>query len=339
MKNPIIVAIKAVGLHFETLDPFLFCAHHIDAYPVGNAAFGPAGSLAGRNIGEDFILKDGWRMYHGNVVPGFPEHPHRGFETVTAVLKGFVDHSDSFGAAGRYGEGDVQWMTAGSGMQHAEMFPLLNMEEPNPAELFQIWLNLPARNKMVEPYYKMLWNHEVPRITETDKRGCQTRITLIAGRYNEISAADPAPDSWAADAAHQVDIHIIEMEPGAEWTLPAASASLNRMLYYYKGESALIADESVRENHSLELKADAAVRIINGTKLSRFLLLQGLPIGEPVEQYGPFVMNTQEEIRQTISEYQRTQFGGWPWSRRDPVHPRDKGRFARYIDGREESPK
>jgi len=338
MKNPIIVDIKQVGLHFETRDPFLFCAHHNDAYPEGNAGCGPEASLAGRNIGEDFTLKDGWRMYHGSVVPGFPEHPHRGFETVTVVLKGFVDHSDSFGAAGRYGEGDVQWMTAGSGMQHAEMFPLLNMEKPNPGELFQIWLNLPARNKMVEPHYKMLWNHEVPRIIEADKNGCKTKITLIAGRYNAINAVDPAPDSWAADSAHQVDIHIIEMEPGAEWTLPAASASLNRMLYYYEGESAVIANESVSENHSLELKADAEVPVINGAKLSRLLLLQGLPIGEPVEQYGPFVMNTQEEIRQTITEYQRTQFGGWPWSRRDPVHPRDKGRFARYADGREEIP-
>jgi hypothetical protein len=98
---------------WKTQDPFLFCVHHDDAYPAGNQALGPSAPLAGRQLGQDFAGKDGWRMYHGRVVPGFPRHPHRGFETVTIARRGFIDHSDSLGATARYGGGDVQWMTAG----------------------------------------------------------------------------------------------------------------------------------------------------------------------------------------------------------------------------------
>src|ERR1044071_8847106 len=121
----VVQSVKPLGFPWETADPFLFCVHHDDAYPAGNERLGPAASLTGRNIGSDFPRRDGFRMCHGDVVPGFPEHPHRGFETVTVVRRGLVDHSDSLGAAARYGQGDVQWLTAGSGIVHAEMFPLL----------------------------------------------------------------------------------------------------------------------------------------------------------------------------------------------------------------------
>src|SRR5690606_32849197 len=117
-----ILGMGRLGFPWPCLDPFLFCAYHNDAYPAGNERLGPAASLAGRNIGQDFEGKDGWRMYHGEVVPGFPRHPHRGFETVTIMRRGFTDHSDSLGAAARFGPGDVQWITAGKGIVHAEMF-------------------------------------------------------------------------------------------------------------------------------------------------------------------------------------------------------------------------
>ncbi|TNF47068.1 MAG: pirin family protein, partial [Bacteroidetes bacterium] len=164
-----IIRTKALGFQWETQDPFLFCVHHEDNYPKGNAQLGPDTSLEGRYLGQDFIVKDGWRMYHGTKVPGFPGHPHRGFETITVVRKGLVDHADSTGAAGRYGNGDVQWMTAGKGVQHSEMFPLLNQDSENPLELFQIWLNLPRSNKMVEPHFKMIWGENVPRFTYKDQ--------------------------------------------------------------------------------------------------------------------------------------------------------------------------
>src|SRR5690606_10207890 len=102
-------------------------------------------------------------------VPGFPAHPHRGFETVTVVRRGLLDHADSLGAAARYGGGDVQWLTAGAGIQHAEMFPLLERHAPNPVELFQIWLNLPAADKLAPPHFAMLWAPTIPRITVLDR--------------------------------------------------------------------------------------------------------------------------------------------------------------------------
>ena len=115
MNKSAIKDIKALGFPWETADPFLFCVYHKDDYPKGNDQLGPNASLEGRILGQDFTVKDGWRMYHGQTIPGFPQHPHRGFETVTIVQEGLVDHSDSLGAAGRFGNGDVQWMTARQG--------------------------------------------------------------------------------------------------------------------------------------------------------------------------------------------------------------------------------
>ena len=184
-----IVRAQLLGPQWPTMDPFLFCAHHDDAYPSGNAAFGPAVPIEDRQIGSDFSGKDGWSMYHGETVPGFPGHPHRGFETVTLVRKGLIDHSDSLGAAARFGGGDVQWVTAGKGIVHSEMFPLLNATEPNPLELFQIWLNLPAKNKMVAPHFTMLWNERIPRLVHHDEAGRKTTATVVAGAL----PAAPAP--------------------------------------------------------------------------------------------------------------------------------------------------
>ncbi|MEZ0373766.1 MAG: pirin family protein [Candidatus Sericytochromatia bacterium] len=325
-----------LGFPWPTLDPFLFCVYHADAYPAGNDALGPATSLKGRQLGQDFVVKDGWRMYHGEVVPGFPGHPHRGFETVTAVLHGYVDHADSQGACGRYGPGDVQWMTAGKGLQHAEMFPLLDPKGENPLELFQIWLNLPGAKKFVEPYYGMLWNEAIP--TWVSPQGPPVTVRLLAGTYTGLAAPPPPPDSWAADPANEVAIWTIRMAPGASWTLPAATAGLNRCLYFYQGQSLQLDTETITSPQGVVLQPDRAIELKNGTAESCLLLLQGRPIGEPVAQYGPFVMNSEAEIQQAFRDYQRDQFVGWPWSANDPVLPRDQGRFARYADGKEEKP-
>lgn len=338
MYNKAIINIKPLGFMWDTRDPFLFCVHHADDYPRANDQMGPAASLAGRNLGQDFTLKDGWRMYHGETIPGFPAHPHRGFETVTVVLNGFVDHSDSHGAAGRYGNGDVQWMTAGSGLQHCEMFPLLSKDHRNPLELFQIWINLPKKDKFAPPHFKMLWDKDIPKLTQTDNNGKNTRVTLIAGQLSGSAAPAPAPDSWAAKPENEVAIWLINMEAGASWTLPAASPEVRRSLYFYRGDTISIAGIEVDNYQSIELLGEMDIIIHSGLKESRLLLLQGRPIAEPLAQYGPFVMNNQQEIHQAISDFRRTQFGGWPWPRYDNVHGWEAGRFARYADGSEEKP-
>jgi quercetin 2,3-dioxygenase len=263
-------------------------------------------------------------------------HPHRGFETVTIVVTGFVDHADSMGASGRYGMGDVQWMTAGSGCQHAEMFPLVNTDAANPLELFQVWLNLPAEDKFVAPSYKMLWSEDIPIVTVQNDGGACAKVRLIAGSLGGEKALRPTPDSWAAKPENHVSIMLAELDAGATLSLPGVSKTLNRTLYYYRGGSMTVDGESYSAGNGIDLPGDSSVDIENGPDKSYFLFLAAEPIGEPIAKYGPFVMNTKEEITDAYNDYQRTHFGGWPWPRRDQVHGDGKKRFAKYADGKAE---
>lgn len=316
-----------------TLDPFLFCVYHKDIYPPGNTAM-EAPRLGN---GMDFNPSAEYRMYHGETIPGFPQHPHRGFETITATIDGLIDHFDSVGNAGRYGMGDVQWMTAGEGVVHSEMFPLLNDHAPNPLRFFQIWLNLPAKSKMVKPSFAMFWAKDVPVYHTTSLDQHRASVTIWAGNYFgvNVNTNAPPPNSWAADPANDVAILHITLQPGGTLTLPVAhqGAAIQRSLFYIEGESKVCQVDGtlIDQKVVLTLKADVPVDLelaATATSPAEFLLLQGRPIGEPVAQHGPFVMNTQAEIRQAFADYQRTQFGGWPWSRDDMVADRKKGRFA-----------
>lgn len=334
-----ILQINPIGhTPWATIDPFLFCVYHKDAYPKGNDNLGvDAAALRGRNIGQDFALKDGFRMYHGTNVPGFPYHPHRGFETITVTEVGLIDHSDSLGAAGRFGQGDVQWMTAGKGVQHSEMFPLLHQDQENPLEFFQIWLNLPRKSKFVEPHFRMLWNDMIPVVSEKDANERHTQIRVIAGSYLTTNAPAPTPDSWAADPENAVTILTIKMEAKAKWTLPALPfTGASRILYFYKGDKLSIQGETVSHSNLIAIHPNQDITIENGEEAASLLMLQGKPINEPVVQHGPFVMNSQEEIMQAFEDYRRTQFGGWPWPQQEQVHGKEKGRFALYADGTEE---
>lgn len=328
-----ILHVAPLGFPWRTPDPFLACMHHDDRYPRGDDRLGPAASLAGRPLGQDFEGRDGWRMYHGLRVPGFPQHPHRGFETVTIVRRGYVDHADSMKATARYGQGDVQWLTAGRGINHAEMFPLLERDRENPLELFQIWLNLPRASKLVEPHFKMLWSETLPRVAVDG-----IEIAIVAGRYGDAQAPAPPPSSWAARPDGDVAIWTIAMEPGARFTIPAAAPTSNRTLYVFRGAGIGVAGRAIPNGSIVVVRAGEPMAIENGSERTEILLLQGKPIAEPVAQHGPFVMTTREEIVQTVAEYQRTRFGGWPWPTDDPVHARDAPRFARHPDGTEERP-
>jgi redox-sensitive bicupin YhaK (pirin superfamily) len=337
--SAILATLPLQGPPWPTLDPFLFCVHHKDDYPAGDADFRPRASLAGRNIGSDFSGREGWSMYHGEVVPGFPRHPHRGFETVTLARRGFIDHSDSMGATARFGDGDVQWMTAGRGVVHSEMFPLVQQDRGNPTELFQIWMNLPAHDKMVEPHFRMLWSETIPRRTLRDAAGRGIEVVVVAGALGDARAPAPPPKSWAARDENHVAIWTIRMEPGAVWALPPAAAGAQRVLYAFDGGPLAVEGTALAGPSAVQVRAEAAPRLENrGAVTAELLLLQGRPIGEPVARHGPFVMNTRVEIEQAYADYRSTGFGGWPWRRDDPVHPRAEGRFALHAGGRVDRP-
>lgn len=321
---------------WRTFDPFLFCVHHDDRYPRGDEQLAPLASLEGRRLGNDFAGKDGWRMYHGSTVPGFPRHPHRGFETVTLARRGFIDHADSMGATARYGEGDVQWMTAGSGVVHSEMFPLVHRDRENPTELFQIWLNLARADKFVEPHFSMLWSHTIPVHDVVDEARRQTRLTTIAGAWQQTRSPAAPPRSWASRSDSETAMWTMTLQPGAAFELPAVGMQTARTLYFFRGGTLELGSERFSAGTGLRLTPGLAAPLRNGAQESEVLLLQARPIAEPVVQRGPFVMNDAEEIVQAYRDYRRTGFGGWPWQRPDPVHERSKGRFAIHADGREE---
>jgi len=219
------------------------------------------------------------------------------------------------------------------------MFPLLDRSAPNPLELFQIWLNSAGADKLVDPYFTMLWVGDIARHLATDDAGRTTEVTVIAGRLGEAVGPPPPPDSWAARADADVAIWHLRLDPGAAWRLPpAAGPESHRVLYVFEGDTLRVDGVEVANDTGVVLRPDAPVPLAVGETEVEALLLQGRPIGEPVAQYGPFVMTTDDEIEQAFRDYRATQFGGWPWADEAPTHGRDTGRFARHVDGRVEEP-
>ena len=337
LTDPVLQEVS-LGSQWPTIDPFLFCAHHLDHYPAGSDQLGPAVPIDDRQIGQDFAGVDGWNMYHGSVVPGFPQHPHRGFETVTFVRRGLIDHADSLGATARFGRGDVQWLTAGRGVVHSEMFPLVDPDGPNDLHLFQIWLNLPASDKLVDPYFTMLWSEDIPRLVVTDHAGRTTEVTVIAGQLAGLTPSPPPPDSWASRPESDLAIWHVSLDAGASWELPpAAGPDTVRTIYLFEGDSLDVGGHGLTGHTGAVIRSDVSVRLTaDADQRVEVLVLQGRSIAEPVARYGPFVMNTKAEIEQAFADFKETGFGGWPWDDDAPHHGPTKGRFARHADGRVE---
>ncbi|KAJ3017647.1 UNVERIFIED_CONTAM: hypothetical protein HDU68_011558 [Siphonaria sp. JEL0065] len=205
---------------------------------------------------------------------------------------------------------------------------------------FQLWLNLPAKSKMVEPNQMMHWAESISRFNSADGK---VYARVLAGNFHGVQALTPIKDSWAKDLKNDVNIWYIIMKPGATIKLPKSMAGSNRTLYFVEG-TGLTLDKTTKipDSSMVEFKDHSTNEIElenTGTEKDlEILVLQGKPIGEPVAQHGPFVMNTREEIMQAFSDYRKTQFGGWPWPKDAMVFPREKGRFLSVKGKPEEYP-
>ena len=205
----------------------------------------------------------------------------------------------------------------------------------NTLEIFQIWLNLPASQKMTPPDFKMLWTNEIPRIEDRENK---FHLSLINGTYGEKSFYNAPKQSWASDPNHRVNIFLVKIEPNGKFTLPATDIEKSRMLYHFEGNDIVINNEPHSGKNAFNINPEVELTI-STQKGCELLILDACPLKEPVFQHGPFVMNTRDEIYETFSEYQKTQFGGWSWSRADMVHGPKIERFAKYPDGTIRKPK
>ncbi|MCL2032652.1 MAG: pirin family protein [Methanomassiliicoccaceae archaeon] len=326
-------------LHWDAEDPFVFVSHHTDDYPKGNAQQAPPlHEIGGRDLGRDYKKIFGFRMYHGKVVPGFPMHAHWGYETVTVPEIGFIDHFDSLGNQGRYGFGDVQWVSAGSMYLHDEMYPLAYDDQRNPNDITQIMINLPLKDKGSSPEVKMMWSEHIPIIKGKDEEGRDYSVKVIAGDFGGAHAISPNDVSWAADKEHHVRILLIRMSPGSAITLPAVSPTVNRNLYFIGDGTVMIGGEEYEASQRFKLDGNKDVTFVNGDSDGTYWLLEGEPIGEKMSSFGPVILDNDKKVREAMNFIRANEFSSWPWDLIDKFHPKGTGRFIRFSDGREEIP-
>ncbi|WP_313167387.1 pirin family protein [Massilia oculi] len=229
----------------------------------------------------------------GDYIAGFPEHPHRGFETITYMLAGRMRHRDSAGNEGMITDGGVQWMTAGRGVIHSEM------PEQNEGlmEGFQLWLNLPASDKMIEPWYRDIPLEEVPRFTLDDG----VTVQVIAGSTHGVDGA--------VQRAHTEPLYLdLEIPEGVTFEQPIP-AGHNAFVYVFRGEAVIEGKGVGQARMAILDNAPGADGVrIKAVENSRVLVLAGRPLNEPIAQYGPFVMNTQAELQQAVEDFRAGRF-------------------------------
>ena len=230
----------------------------------------------------------------GDYIAGFPEHPHRGFETITYMLAGSMRHRDSAGNEGLVTDGGVQWMTAGRGVIHSEM----PAQTAGLMQGFQLWLNLPAKDKMSAPWYRDIPNAELPRFTT----GAGATVQVIAGASHGVNGA------VQRDGTEPLYLDI-ELPEGASFEQPLPEGH-NAFIYVFRGE-AVVAGRGVTEARMaiFDNAAGSDGVVVKATKPTRLLLLAGRPLREPIAQYGPFVMNTQAELHQAVEDFRAGRFG------------------------------
>ncbi|WP_022948731.1 pirin family protein [Methylohalobius crimeensis] len=225
-------------------------------------------------------------------IRGFPPHPHRGFETVTYMLDGHMRHEDSVGNRGDLGPGDVQWMTAGRGIVHSEM----PQQKQGRMRGFQLWINLPAAEKMKPASYRDIPSHEIPTVAL--ESGGEVRV--IAGTFIPGEQGVSGPIQGLTTDPLFLDVHL-PAEAGLE--VPV-NPGYNAFIYLYDGQTTIGDDEQSLPEHSAGLLSDGdEIHVRAGPNGACFLLLAGKPLGEPVVQSGPFVMNTREETEQALADY------------------------------------
>lgn len=228
---------------------------------------------------------------------GVGQHPHRGFETVTIVYAGEVEHRDSTGNGGVIGPGDVQWMTAGSGILHEEFHSTEYARRGGPFEMVQLWVNLPAKDKMVAPGYQGILDAQIPSVVLPDGAGT---LRVIAGEYQGMTGP--------AHTFSPMNVWDLRLQAGKTIDLPQVEGWTVQVVVL--AGSALVNDEAVlREAQLVSLSASGSRVRIEATSDAKLLLLAGEPIDEPVVGYGPFVMNSQQEIRQAIADFNSGKFG------------------------------
>ena len=226
-------------------------------------------------------------------IGGFPDHPHRGFETVTYMIAGRMRHRDSAGHEGLLQNGGVQWMTAGSGVIHSE----LPEQEAGRMEGFQLWLNLAAKDKMRAPWYRDIQSNEIPEVTTADG----VKVRVIAGRSHGVEGA------MQREVTEPVYLDL-DLPAGAEFA-QALPPSHNGFVYVYRGALQIAGtDVPLQRMAILKNDADSDGVVVKASVATRALLIAGKPLGEPIAQYGPFVMNTNDEIFQAVQDYQAGRF-------------------------------
>jgi quercetin 2,3-dioxygenase len=253
---------------------------------------------------DPFLMLDAFRSDDPNdYLAGFPDHPHRGFETVTYMIAGRMRHRDSAGHEGLLQHGGVQWMTAGSGVVHSEM----PEQEDGVMEGFQLWLNLPARDKMTTPWYRDIPSNEIPEFTTEDS----VAVRVIAGESHGVQGA------MTREATQPLYLDITL--PAGTSFAQALPAGHNAFVYVFRG-SALVGDAGAPGDAGLQRVEDKQMAILANTEGSdgvviragdaeaRVLLVAGKPLNESIAQYGPFVMNTQDEIFQAVRDFQAGKF-------------------------------